>query len=336
MDPGHSSCEVWWSRYQEYSAAGTAFLASAAACLDLVYHILPSHLEGTPIPSLSEAKVQWSGGHDLSPPEGTAQRLQRAWDALKVSVTAERLLENAPDERSHAWLLAASSMESGAWLQALPVSPLGLRMDDTTVRVAVGLCLGSPLCRPHTCHHCGAEVGHLATHGLSCRWSEGRHFRHAALNDIVHRAVPSWLEPAGIYRSDGKRPAGITVVPWERGKLLVWDATCSDTFAPSYSSNAASEVGAVAAMAEERKKAKYEHLDASHSFVPVAVETAGVFGPLTRAFLKDLGRRIALVTGEEKSYSYLVQRVSVAIQRGNAASVVGTMGQLGSFEEFLE
>ena len=126
------------------------------------------------------------------------------------------------------------------------------------------------------------------------------------------------------------------MVPWERGKLLVWDATCSDTFAPSYSSNAASEVGAVAAMAEERKKAKYEHLDASHSFVPVAVETAGVFGPLTHTFLKDLGRRIALVTGEEKSYSYLVQRVSVAIQRGNAASVVGAMGQLGSFDEFLE
>ena len=92
----------------------------------------------------------------------------------------------------------------------------------------------------------------------------------------------------------------------------------------------------MAAMAEERKKAKYEHLDASHSFVPVAVETAVVFSPLTHAFLKDLGRRIALVTGEEKSYSYLVQRVSVAIQRGNAASVVGTMGQLGSLDEFLE
>ena len=319
--------------------APSAFLASAAGCSELIHNILPPHLHNISDPHTEAALACWSGY--LSPPEGTSQRLQRAWDALKVSVTAERLLENAPDERSRARLLAASSMESGAWLQALPVSSLGLRMDDTTVRVAVGLRLGSPLCRPHTCHHCGAEVDHLATHGLSCRWSEGRHFRHAALNDIVHRAlssakVPSRLEPAGIYRSDGKRPDGITVVPWERGKLLVWDATCSDTFAPSYSSNAASEVGAVAAMAEERKKAKYEHLDASHSFVPVAVETAGVFGPLTHTFLKDLGRRIALVTGEEKSYSYLVQRVSVAIQRGNAASVVEAMGQLGSFDEFLE
>ena len=58
-------------------------------------------------------------------------------------------------------------------------------------------------------------------HGLSCRWSEGRHFHHSALNDIVHRAlsstrIPSRLEPSGISRSDGKRPDGITLVPWER------------------------------------------------------------------------------------------------------------------------
>ena len=66
------------------------------------------------------------------------------------------------------------------------------------------------------------------------------------------------------------------------------------------------------------------------------MDTAGLIGPLTHAFLKDLGRQIALVTSEEKSYSYLVQRVSVAIQRGNAASVVGAMGQLGSFDKFLE
>ena len=33
--------------------------------------------------------------------------------------------------------------ESGAWLRALPVTALGLRMDDSTVRVMVGLRLGT-------------------------------------------------------------------------------------------------------------------------------------------------------------------------------------------------
>ncbi len=81
-------------------------------------------------------------------------------------------------------------------------------MDDNTIRVAIGLHLGAPLCRSHSSHHCGAEVDSLATRGLSCRWSEGRHHRHAAaLNDIVHRAlstakIPARLEPSGLQRSD--------------------------------------------------------------------------------------------------------------------------------------
>ena len=320
--------------------APSAFLASAAACSDMIHNIIPSHLQGTPVPNVSDAKALWTHGHDMPPPEANAQQVQRSWDSIKVTLTAERLLENASDERDQARLRAAFSKESGAWLQALPVSSLGLRMDDNTVRVAIGLRLGSPLCRPHICHHCGVEVDCSANHGLHCRWSEGRHYRHAALNDIVHRAlsaakIPSRLEPVGIYRSDGKRPDGITVVPWERGQLLVWDATCSDTFAPSYTTYATREAGAVAALAEERKKAKYQHLDASHCFVPIAVETAGAFGPQTRAFLKDLGRRITRATGDERSHSYLIQRVSVAIQRGNAASVAGTSGQSASLDCFL-
>ena len=205
------------------------------------------------------------------------------------------------DARSRSRSLAATSKESGAGLQALPLSSIGLRMDDNTVRIATGLRLGSPLCRPHNCQHCGSDVDRSAVHGLSCRWSEGRHFRHSALNDIVHRAlssarIPSRLEPSGISQSDGKRPDGITLVQWERGKLLVWDVTYTDTFTPSFLASAASEAGAVAALAEERKKAKYQHLDSFHMFVPFAVETTSVFGPLTQAFLKDIGCRVFLAT----------------------------------------
>ena len=102
---------------------------------------------------------------------------------------AQALTNEAPDARSRARLLASSRSEAGAWLQALPAPNLGLRMDDETVRVAVGLRLGTPLCQPHGCSHCGSEVDPLGTHGLSCRWSEGRHPRHAVLNDIIHRSL---------------------------------------------------------------------------------------------------------------------------------------------------
>ena len=62
--------------------------------------------------------------------------------------------------------------------------------------------------------------------------------------------------------------------------LLVWDVTCTDTFAPSFLASAASEAGAVAALAEKRKKAKYQNLDALHMFVPFAVETTEFLGHL--------------------------------------------------------
>ena len=154
---------------------------------------------------------------------------------------------------------------SGAWLNALPITSLGLRMDDTTIRISMGLRLGIPLCRNHICQHCGAEVSQFATHGLSCKRSAGRHYRHSAINDIIHRAlvaahVPSRLEPSGLYRSDGKRPDGITTVPWKCGQLLVWDATCPDTYAPSYSTIAAQQAGAVGQQAEDKKAQKYKQL----------------------------------------------------------------------------
>ncbi len=125
-----------------------------------------------------------------------------------------------------------------------------------------------------------------------------------------------------LQRSDGKR---ITVVPWKCGKLLVWDATCPDTFAPSYSGNATRGAGLVAAAAEERKEAKYMGLSSLHCFTPVAIETSGVFGPKSLLFVSELGRRLARVTGELRSTNYLLQRLSVAVQRGNSASVMGTM-----------
>ena len=55
---------------------------------------------------------------------------------------------------------------------------------------------GCPLSRPHTCAHCGEDVDQYATHGLSCKWSQGRYSRHGELNDIIHRALVSAKVPS--------------------------------------------------------------------------------------------------------------------------------------------
>ena len=83
--------------------------------------------------------------------------------------------------------------------------------------------------------------------------------------------------------------------------------------------------GGVAAKAEGVKTSKYSHLDRVYNFQPFALETCGSTGPSSEAFLKDLGTRLRMATGELKSYTYLLQRLSVAIQVGNAASVMGML-----------
>ena len=42
----------------------------------------------------------------------------------------------------------------------------------------------------------------------------------------------------------------------------------------------------------------------------------------------NLGRRLRQVSGEANSYAYLTQRLLVAIQRGNAASMLGTIQKI--------
>ena len=71
--------------------------------------------------------------------------------------------------------------------------------------------------------------------------------------------------------------------------LLVWDATCLDTFALSHRSLVVHSAGGIAAKAEDLKGAKYADLLSSHIFVPVAIETTGVFGPCNLSFVKSLG-----------------------------------------------
>ena len=102
----------------------------------------------------------------------------------------------------------------------------------------------------------------------------------------------------------------MSLTPWSSGRPLVWDATCPDTFAVSYRGQVTNGAGCVAASAEERKALKYSHLTPSYLFTPVAIETCGAICPRSRAFLRELGRRVRLESGEVNSTSYLLQRIS--------------------------
>ena len=183
-----------------------------------------------------------------------------------------------------------------------------------------------------------SRVHSSGSHGLSCRFNAGRTARHTEANDIIRRALvsaglPAVLEPLGLSRDDGKRPDGMTLTPWSRGLPLVWDFTCVDTLAPSNLPISTSECGKLAAFAERKKKRKYATIARECMFCPVAVETFGAWGPDAQALISDIGKRITDTTGERRATSFLKQRLSLAVQRGNAASVSSCLPKIKDFYE---
>ncbi|XP_055329980.1 uncharacterized protein LOC129582492 [Paramacrobiotus metropolitanus] len=202
-------------------------------------------------------------------------------------------------------LLAGSEKESAAWLHALPAASLGTMVNDEHV----------------------TSDGH---HGLSCLYSKGRWSQHLELNSILERGcvaagIPCELEPKGIFRDNGKRPDGLTLVPVRDGKQLVWDATFADTLAQSYVKRSAKAAGAAAHQAECRKRYNYRQLGEEYWFYPFAVETLGVLGEGAREMVSFLGRKTKERSGECRSTAFLKQRISLAIIKGNAAAVLGTL-----------
>jgi len=201
-------------------------------------------------------------------------------------------------------------------------------MEDSAIRVAVGLRLGCTICEVHLCP-CGATVDTLGRHALSCKKNAARTQRHAWLNDLIYRAliradIPAVKEPLGLSRNDGKRPDGLTLVPWQTGRSATWDVTVIDTLAQSYLEQSATRAGSAAEVAATRKSAKYTTLANSYLFFPVAMETLGPLSNDAQAFLSEIGRRATLCTGDSKESSFLYQRLSVAVQRFNAVCLANT------------
>ena len=71
----------------------------------------------------------------------------------------------------------------------------------------------------------------------------------------------SILEPRGLYRTDGKGPDGVSMIPCEMGQQLVWDVTVVDALAPSrLNQGSLCNPGTTATEAEARKIEKYREL----------------------------------------------------------------------------
>ncbi|GAU99967.1 hypothetical protein RvY_10896 [Ramazzottius varieornatus] len=123
-----------------------AFMASIHSVQALVLSIYPEN----------DLDSVVNGGLDHWPlltsaelPVPALRRQQRVRDLPMVTEEFGSPIDQS-DMTSRARLMAVSTKTFGTWLRALPASSLGNLLDDNTLRISVGLRLGSRLCQP-TC-----------------------------------------------------------------------------------------------------------------------------------------------------------------------------------------
>ena len=85
-----------------------------------------------------------------------------------------------------------------------------------------------------------------------------------------------------------------------------------------------SEAGAAARQAASTNNTKYIDITSTHIFYPITIETAGSWDVQAWKEIEDIGRRVTEAMEDPKETMYLFQRLSMAIQRGNALSFFNT------------
>ena len=92
--------------------------------------------------------------------------------------------------------------------------------------------------------------------------------------------------------------------------------------------------GTTATEAEARKIEKYRELiDMGYIFQSVALDVQGFLGESSEIFITRPCKRLCRSHDNQRVGSFLKQRISMALQIGNAACVLGTVSDRDAFEK---
>ena len=122
------------------------------------------------------------------------------------------------------------------------------------------------------------------------------------------------------------------------GKQMVWDVTVVDALAPSrLNQGSLCTPGTTATEAEARKIEKYRELIDNgyifYIFQPVVMEVQGSLGERSELLIRCLCKMLCRSHDDQRAGSFLKQRISMALEIGNAAAVLETVSDRDAFEE---
>ena len=85
-----------------------------------------------------------------------------------------------------------------------------------------------------------------------------------------------------------------------------------------------------------KKIRKYDKLTNNYHFIPIAIETFGAWGQEGLKFIKEIGKKITQKTQDKNATNHIIQAISMAVQRGNATSIMGTLGPQKKLDDYFD
>ena len=150
VDTGHSLNQGWRSWYRSVAMlAPSDFLALATSTLQIQNAILPARFHGVADNAMDVATNSWRKLSVTDIPKIELRVKQKEWDKDVTKKNSTELLDRANCPLDKARLRAATAPHAWDWLLAPPITAVGLRMKNETIRVATGLRL-APSSVKHT------------------------------------------------------------------------------------------------------------------------------------------------------------------------------------------
>ena len=116
----------------------------------------------------------------------------------------------------------------------------------------------------------------------------------------------------------------MTLISWPGEKKRHLGVAVTDIIADFYLHLSAACASSAADGAASRKEIKYVALDYSYTFIPLAIETYGPINNKGIKFLQELGRHLITISDDPRESAFLLQRISVTLQRFNAIAFSDT------------
>src|SRR6218665_861573 len=186
MDSGFASDQRWRTRNQTVIDAGN-FSLFGVCCINRLARGDHPWCRGMVWFDTYKEEMLQSRKDSLPTVMDPMPEQQRLCDRPLIDHDKAIVWNGCDDPLGQARLRALMAPHAGVWLQTIPLTACGLGLDNEAVTVA-GLRLGLTLCAPHRCQ-CGEVADQGGHHALTCRRSVGRAAQHAAINDIIWRAL---------------------------------------------------------------------------------------------------------------------------------------------------